>query len=251
MTKSDWCCFTLLAFVLFAQGCSSSRLTNTPRTGMEQLLISNAVDQVLDKVDYRRLQGAKVFVQEKYLDSVDKGYIVGSVRHRVLYAGGQLVNKPEEADIVMELRSGGVGTDDTETYIGFPGVALPGPMPVELPEVKFWNRTSQLGTAKLAITAYDTQGRPYLDFGGQGLARSDDSNAYFFGFGPIQSGTVRDEVFVATGRGNLTTRVGNSLQSYQNQITAAAPTLNPRMANASGAPYNNTDDNEWNGPITR
>jgi len=250
MTKSVCCYFAIVGLAFFAQGCSSSRLTNTPRTGMEQLLISNAVDQVLDKVDFRQLNGANIFVQEKYLDSVDKGYIVGSVRQRVLQAGGRLVDKPEDSDIVMELRSGGVGTDNAETYIGFPGVALPGPMPVELPEVKFWNRTSQLGTAKLSITAYDAKGRHYLDFGGQGLARSDDSNAYFFGIGPLQTGTVRDEVYVATGRGSLTTRVAHSVNPYQSQTSFATPPNNPQTANANAEAVS-PNYSEWNASTTR
>jgi hypothetical protein len=205
---------------------------------MEQLLISNAVDQVLNKVDFAGMNGAKVYVEEKYLDCVDKGYIVGSVRHRVLNVGGRLVDKPDEADVVMELRSGGVGTDNTETYIGFPGVALPGPMPVELPEVKLWNRTAQLGTAKLAITAFDARGRTVLDFGGQSLARSDDSNSYVLGIGPFQSGTVREEVYVATGRGGVTTRLSHAYANgYGGSSTAAVPTYSPQPTNVSVQPY--------------
>ena len=59
------------------------------------------------------MAGKKVLVEEKYLDSVDKGYVVSSVRHHVLHAGGQLATKPEEADIILEMRSGGIGTDNT------------------------------------------------------------------------------------------------------------------------------------------
>ena len=78
---------------------------------MEQLLISNAVDQALEKYDFRTLQGRKVFIDEKYLDSVDKGYLLSSIRERILYNGGQMCSKADDAEVTLEIRSGGVGTD--------------------------------------------------------------------------------------------------------------------------------------------
>src|SRR4249920_911481 len=81
---------------LFA-GCSSNRQSNTARTATEQMLISNAVDQSLNKIDFTPLAGTNVFVEEKYIDCVDKGYIVGSVRHKLLQAGAYLAVKAEDA----------------------------------------------------------------------------------------------------------------------------------------------------------
>ena len=180
-------------------GCSTSRMSHTSRTGMEQLLISNAVDQVLNRFDFTQLAGASVFVEEKYLEGVDKGYLISSVRERLLRSGARLMDKVDESDVVVELRSGGIGTDTKDSYVGFPGITVPAPMPVELPEVRLWNRSKQMGTAKIGIVAYDTKSRQALNLGGQTLARSDDSNWYVMGLGPFQSGSVREEVHVATG----------------------------------------------------
>jgi hypothetical protein len=100
---------------------------------MEQMLVSNAIDSSLDKIDFESLSGAAVLIDEKYLECTDKKYIVGSVRQRAFQAGCRLVDKPDEADVVLELYSGAVGTDRAEGFIGTPSISVPGPLPVQLP----------------------------------------------------------------------------------------------------------------------
>jgi hypothetical protein len=136
-------------------GCSSMKRTDTARTAREQLLISGAVDQSLAKCDFAPFQGARVFVEDKYLECIDKGYIIGSVRHRLMLNGASIAAKPEEADIVMEMRSGGVGTDNADSYVGSPEIVLPGML--TLPEVRLWQKSRQSALAKIGLVAYDTK----------------------------------------------------------------------------------------------
>lgn len=182
--------------VLLVAGCTHNQRTNTARTGMEQLLISNAIDQSLAKVDFQPFGGHAVYLEEKYADSVDKPYLVGSVRHRLLAAGARLVDKPEEAQIVVELRCGGVGTDSSESFVGIPEVTVPGM--VTLPEVRFLERTSQTGTAKIGLVAYDAKTKQILGPGGTSLSRSNDNNWTVAGIGSIQEGSVRREIKSST-----------------------------------------------------
>lgn len=188
-----------------ATGCTKTRTSNTSRTGIEQLLLSNAVDQSLDRMVLPPLDGRKVFLDPQYLDSVDKGYIVGSLRQRLLNSGALLTDKKEDSEVTIEVCTGAVGTDDVDSYVGMPGIALPGPMPVELPEVRLFQKRSQFGTAKLNLVAYSTaDGRLIFD-SGPSLARSDDSNWSVLGIGPVQTGSVRDEVRMATSATNRLT----------------------------------------------
>lgn len=189
-------CFCASCLMLIL-GCTSTKTSNTARTGTEQLLISNAVDQALAKVDFRPMAGKKVLVEEKYLDSVDKGYVVSSVRHHVLHAGGQLAAKPEEADIFLEMRSGGIGTDNSDAYLGVPGITLPGM--VSLPDVKLITRTRQSAFAKLGLVAIDAKTHQELGAGGMSLAMSDDNNWYVMGVGPYRQGTMEREVKTSIG----------------------------------------------------
>lgn len=179
-------------------GCSSMKRSDTARTGREQLLISNAVDQSLSKCDFSSFHGTKVFVEEKYLDSVDKGYVLGSVRHRLMLNGATLASKPEEADVVVELRSGGIGTDNADSYVGIPQIVLPGLL--TLPEVHFWERSKQSALAKIGIVAYDTRNHEMLGAGGVSAAMSDDTNMFFMGIGPYQNGSARMELDRTTPR---------------------------------------------------
>jgi hypothetical protein len=184
--------FSLLPLLVVA-GCTTGKTSHTPRTAKEQLLISNSVDQSLDKIDFRPFGGYQVFLEDKYLECVDKNYIVGSIRHRLLYAGAALAPKAEEADIILEARSGGVGTNHQESFVGVPELSVPGPFPISTPEVRVLSRDTQTGIAKLGLVAYDAKTGTVLGSGGTSLARSDDNNWFFLGMGPYQHGSIHRE----------------------------------------------------------
>ena len=182
----------LCAGVLAVCGCTSTSSSNTARTATEQMLVSNAVDQSLSKVDFQAFGNRKVFVDEKYLDCVDKNYVLSSVRHHVLLQRGQIVPKVEEADIILEVRSGAVGTNSSNSFLGIPQISIPGVFAT--PEVKLINRVNQVGMAKIGLVAIDAKTHEVLGDGGMSLAKSDENNWYVFGIGPWQSGTVKREV---------------------------------------------------------
>lgn len=173
-------------------GCASTATSNTARTAKEQMLLSNAIDQSLSKVDFTPLYGQDVFLESKYLESVDKQYVIGEIRHRVMRAGGRLLDKADDADVILEVRSGGVGTDTSESFVGTPEIALPGMLTV--PEVRLAERKTQFGYAKIGLVTYDARTRTILGDGGMAMAESDDNNWYVFGLGPIQNGSLKSDI---------------------------------------------------------
>ncbi|MHC4877048.1 MAG: DUF6655 family protein [Planctomycetota bacterium] len=190
------CAAGALALATFLTGCSTSSSSNTARTAKEQLLISNAVDQALESVDFNSFYGQKVFFDDKYLDGTDKSYVVGSVRHRLLLHGATLSGSVDDAEVILEARSGGIGTDMTETFYGVPEVVVPGMLTI--PELKAATRTSQKGTAKLAFVAYDAKSKSVLGSGGTSLAVSDFNDWHVLGIGPFKTGTVKQELKAGT-----------------------------------------------------
>lgn len=188
------CLLSLVGFL----GCTSARTTNTARTAREQLLISNAVDQALSKVDLAPFQGVNVFIDDKYLDCVDKGYLVGSIRHRAMISGAQVVGKAEDADVVLELRSGAIGTDTSDSFVGTPELVLPGML--TLPEVRLISRNNQSAIAKIGIVAYDNKTKQLLGEGGVSSSQSKDNNWYVLGVGPYQNGELQSEIKNTTVR---------------------------------------------------
>ena len=185
----------VLCLLLGLCGCTSSRTSDTARTGLEQILISNAVDQALDRLELPSVENRKVFLDANFLEAaVDKGYLVGSLRRRLLTNGAILAEKKEDSELTIEICSGCVGTDTTSSFFGLPGMAVPGPMPIQVPEVRFYERGAQYGTAKISLVTYATQTGQLLHDSGVTIARSDDSRWSMLGAGPFYSGSVREEL---------------------------------------------------------
>jgi hypothetical protein len=184
---------------LAASGCATMKQSDTARTGVEQLLVSSAIDRSLDRVDMRAISGAKVYVEQKYLDCVDKNYVVVALHQRLLRNGCTLVEKAEESDVTIEVGSGGVGTDRQELFVGIPAMTVPMPLPVSIPQVPFFNRVRYNGTAKIAVVAYDTKTKQPVVNNGAMLARSDHKSWNVLGTGHVVTGSVPDEIVRATG----------------------------------------------------
>jgi hypothetical protein len=199
----------LFAFATCAiVGCASMKESDTSRTGLEQLLISNAVDQSLAKVDFRPVSGAKVHLKTDLLDCVDKNYVILSTRSKLLANRCTLVDKPDDAEVVMEIASGGVGTDRTELVVGTPEIPLG--LMGSVPKVNFYERKKAMGTAKLSILAIDAKSKQPVINSGASLARGDHQHWTMLGTGPVLSGSVANEIQDQTGTSESLMYPGNS-----------------------------------------
>ena len=181
-------------------GCANSSTSNTARSATEQMLLANAVDQSLDKVDFRPFAGRTVFLNDKYVDCTDKNYVIASTRHRILAAGGRLVDDAAEADVAVELRAGSVGTDMSESFIGTPEITLPGLMAV--PEIKFVTFNTQTATAKLGLVAVNNATHEVLGAGGLTTAVADQTKTNLLGMPLGTKGTLVQDLRRSTTGAN-------------------------------------------------
>src|SRR5437016_2168507 len=62
------------------EGCGTVKTTGTARSGTEQLLLTNAWDSALQKVDFRPLTGVPVYLDTTNVSAVDQGWVVSSLR---------------------------------------------------------------------------------------------------------------------------------------------------------------------------
>src|SRR5215210_7872174 len=114
-TRGRW--LVLLAAGLLS-GCGTTRSTDTARAATEQMLVSNAIDQCVNRMDFRLLASQKVFFDPQYLDgTVDKGYLISSLRQHLLANGCLLQEDRSKATYVVEARAGTVGTDRSQLLI--------------------------------------------------------------------------------------------------------------------------------------
>jgi hypothetical protein len=199
-------------------GCASMKESDTARTGLEQLLISNAVDQSLSKVDFSPIAGAKVHLKTDFLDCVDKNYIILTTRSKLLANRCTLMDKPDEADVVLEMASGGVGTDRTDLTVGSPEIPLG--LMGSIPKVNVYERKKAMGTAKLVLVATDTKTKQPIINSGFSLARSDHQHWTMMGAGPVLSGSVADQLKEHTGTSETIIQMPVS-QSSSNSMMAS------------------------------
>jgi hypothetical protein len=247
-------------------GCATQKESNTAQTGTEQLLLSSAIDKCLNNFDFSLLNSKQVYLETKYLDGIDKNYVTLALKHRIMNQGALLLDKPEKADIVVEVASGAVGTDVQELFVGVPEIPLPPPSPIAIPRLAIFTRNKLNGTAKLLVVAYDAKTRRPIFPTGMSLARSDQKNINILGAGPVQYGSVPKEIASATKEMDMSlTTAGNfALGAYEsspgpfyvmnpkepiNQV-AAPVMMNPNSQFAGPVIINNRPSNQVAGPAT-
>lgn len=196
----------LLLLGLFT-GCGATRLPNSLRTGTEQLLISDAIDHAVEQIDFRLLADQTVFLEERYVtEPMDRAYpyLISSLKQRMMACGCILKNTREEAEFVVEPRSGGIGTDNHDLLFGIPAVQVPQVgaltgVPAAIPEIAIAKRQNQRATAKIGVFAYHREtGKPVWQ---SGLAKDDSASTgvWVMGAGPFQKGAIHEGTSFAGG----------------------------------------------------
>jgi hypothetical protein len=182
-------------------GCSSGK----QRLATEQLVISDSVDRSVAKIDFEPLRGQKVFLDTQYMTVsrppgfVGPEYVISSLRQQMMAHDLRLMDKKEEADVIVEARCGVLGNDGHDVSFGIPAgpqmvttaAALSGyPMPPALPEISLAKRMDQMGAVKVAVFAYDRQTKEPIWQSGIATSMTNAKDYWFLGIGPIQRGSV-------------------------------------------------------------
>jgi hypothetical protein len=200
--------FCLLSFCLLA-GCGSTK----QNTATEQLLMSNAIDATISKLDFSVLTDKKVFLDTTYINkppmvaapvpppmAIDANYIVSSIRQQMFAAGVHLVDTKEDADIIAEPRVGALGLDGHDVTYGIPASsalssassAVTGTSLIPaIPELSMARKEDRLGAAKVAVFAYDRKTRQPIWQSGVAQSNSDSKATWVLGIGPFQRGSIR------------------------------------------------------------
>ncbi len=210
-------------------GCGSTK----SYVATEQLLLSDAVDATVAKLDFSPLAGKLVYLDTTYLKTqkngtlVDSDYVISSLRQQLVAAGVQLVDTRDDCELIAEARLGALGLDGHSVTYGIPAnsalsaassaIASVPVMPV-IPELSFGRHEAKSGAAKIAVFAYDRETHtPYWQ---SGIARaaSDSRDSWLLGIGPWQRGTIYDRTrFAGTAVAG-----GDLLDSSDRDIRASA-----------------------------
>lgn len=203
----------LMLLAVAAIGCGATK----NRVATEQLLVSDAVDRAIAHIDYSGLAGQKVFLDTKHIQHirvqaptnlgpgsasiVDCNYITSSVRQQLFAAGVLVQEDVKDADYIVEVRCGAIGSDVHEVVYGIPAnnfvnsaaALAPGaPAVPPIPEIALAKRNDQYGAAKIGIFAYDRSTKEPVWQAGIAQARSTSKDVWLFGAGPFQRGSIYD-----------------------------------------------------------
>ncbi len=187
--------------VLSQTGCATIRVTDPGRTATEQFLMSEAVIEAIEQLSAAALRDRLVYLDGTYLAGMPQqevSFLMGEIRARLLLEGVRLVETREQADIILEPRSGGVGVDRTEFLLGIPAIYIPtaassvgaNAPPITTPELAIVKRTTQRGFAGVAFVAYWRDSGELVVSSGPFIGRTLRQDYWFFGTGPQTVGNI-------------------------------------------------------------
>ncbi len=184
-------------------GCATLRVTDPPRTADEQFLQSVAIRRAIADLSFISLRDKRVFVDTQYVyadlfPNAEQIFLVGELRNRLLIEGAAIVEQRDEAEVILEVRSGAVGINRDDWLLGFPGLNVPVgnvdtgdvEVPVILPELSIVKRRTQRGYASISITAYFADTGELVAASGPSVKRTLRQDYWFFGLGPRTTGDV-------------------------------------------------------------
>ena len=156
---------SITALVLFSwalSGCAAERATSPARSATEELLISSAADRAAEKLAEQVPAGLKVLLGTTSVASVDERYATAAIRDRFMRRGVILVDDKASADMVIEVRTGALSTDERSFYLGTPPIQLPA-VPgvaatgIPVPSLSVFKRSQTKATAKFEAIGYDSK----------------------------------------------------------------------------------------------
>ncbi|UCG55717.1 MAG: hypothetical protein JSU70_12700 [Phycisphaerales bacterium] len=180
-------------------GCANVRTTDPARTATEQFLLSEAAIKAVEPLSFEVLHGRRMFVDSAYFAPAEKEFVLAELRARLLRSGVHIVPDREQAEVILEVRSGGVGIDRYENLFGIPSLLTPASpadatgasrATIVVPELALTKNIKQIGFASVACIAYwaDT-GEVVANFG-PSIGRVFREDWWLLGFGPRSTGTI-------------------------------------------------------------
>lgn len=185
----------LALVVVIGSGCATIRVTDPPRTATEQFLLAEAAEKAVAQLSFEGLRGRDVYVDSTYFAASEQAFVLGELRARLLMAGVQLVPEHDDAHIVLEVRSSGVGIDRYDSLLGLPSVPLSAgdsttSIPIVTPELALFKNIQQRGIASVAFIAYWRDSGEIVAASGPFIGQTIREDWWFFGLGPRTIGDI-------------------------------------------------------------
>ena len=152
-TKTGYLCMAFLALMgLVFSGCSTSpKTTDTPRSTMEQLLLSQSLERTLSSASIPFSPGEPVSVEAVGLTD-DKEFAKSIVEEWLRKKGLQVGTEAPKYLVRVILQA--FGTDNSETFFGVPPIQST-IIPFATPELAIYKDVQQRGYVRLNLEVSD------------------------------------------------------------------------------------------------
>lgn len=136
----------VFAWLLFYPGgCATIRVTDTPQTADQQFLLTESATRAVAQLSMDPLRGRSVWVLTEYAFSTTQPYdqafftnqirspsfetafMIGELRSKLLQAGARLAESREQAEVILEVRTGALAINRVDFLLGLSAISvLPG-----------------------------------------------------------------------------------------------------------------------------
>jgi hypothetical protein len=174
------------------------RVTDPTATATQQYLTSEAVAKAIAQLSFDSLRGRRVYIDNSYLADAEKAFTSAEFRAAVLQAGAFLQPDRAKAEMIIEMRSNGIGIDSYQSLVGLPSIAGPPTgagtgaisQAIVTPEIAITKNLKQIGFASLSYVAYWADTGEIVTGSGPYVGRTLREDWWFLGFGPRTIGNV-------------------------------------------------------------
>ena len=178
-------------------GCANVRITDPARTATEQFLLSQAGVKAVELLSFEAIHGRSAFLDVAHFAPMEKEFVLGEFRAKLLKSGVRVSAKREEAEIILEVRSAGVGIDRYESLFGIPALTAPAGITstaqvatLITPEIAITKKIRQIGFASVAYVAYWADSGDVIASSGPVIGKTYREDWWLLGFGPRTIGSV-------------------------------------------------------------
>lgn len=176
---------SVLGFAAVAScGCRSTvPITDTAKTGSQQLLLNSSADAVICAFDLSPLSNRVCYLDTTGLGAESKGYLPYRIREQMSLYGVRLTESSDKADVVVEAGLAAYGTDSEMKEVGITNT-------LSLPNLSLYIEGTQYGVAKLSMFAWEKDSGKTIWHSGTMRADSYMKFREALGAGPYYSGTI-------------------------------------------------------------
>ena len=136
-------------------GCTSVRMTVSPRSILEEKLLVQGLDRALAQIDLKPLQDKWVTLETVGLTKDDMPFAAAYVRMWLIENGVTVVQDPAESDLSLKVFLNVLAVDSSETLFGTPEFVFLG---IPIPAVAIYRNVRNRGRTEAQMYALDQKG---------------------------------------------------------------------------------------------